>query len=94
MEVGTEITVFDVAPADDSTWFIVVNGAILGTFRKRKSAVDVATNLASRHRPSRLMTRSSNGDIEAITPFADESRKQDCVDSTIVLPRDDHFDLG
>ena len=94
MDVSTKITIFDVAPADDSTWLIVVNGAVLGAFRERKSAVDVARNLAMRHRPSRLLTRSSNGDIDAITPFADESRNQDSEKMSLVFPHDDHFQLG
>lgn len=94
MDSNDHIEIFDVVPTDESVWLVIINGGILAAFRERKDAVKVATSLAERHRPSRLLTRSGDGDIEAITPFISEGRAQEQREESFVLPRNDSFDLG
>jgi hypothetical protein len=94
VESNEHIEILDVVPTEDSIWLVIIDGGILAAFRERKDAVKVATALAAKHPPSRLLTRSGDGDIEAITPFNREGRAHEQHEESLALPKNDSFHLS
>ena len=70
MKATAEVSVFDVLQGDADEWLVVaIDGMVLGPYGKKPDAVNVARALALCSRPSRLVVRASDGEIESVTPF-------------------------
>lgn len=69
MAVSLLYKIFDVVPAPDEIWGILYDGQAMTLHANKDEAVKVARFLALQNRPSRLLIRAADGEIESETPF-------------------------
>jgi hypothetical protein len=70
MQHALHIKVFDVIPTDTGLWAVVADGVGVTVNPAKKDAVQIGREMARTNRPSRLVIRGDQGEIESITPFA------------------------
>jgi hypothetical protein len=70
MQHAIHIRVFDVIPTDSGLWAVVADGVGVTINPAKKDAVQIGRDMAKTNRPSRLVIRDANGEVESITPFA------------------------
>jgi hypothetical protein len=85
-DISTDYKIFDVVPGPDDSWGILYDGRALTLHGEKKSAVKLARTMAIQNRPSRLVVRAADGDIESETPFEPEN----CNRSGAIEPAETH----
>lgn len=70
MQYTVHIRVFDIVPTDSGLWAVVADGVGVTVNPGKKDAVQIGREMATGNRPSRLVIRDGQGEIESITPFA------------------------
>lgn len=68
-ETTADQRIFDVVPGPDDNWGIIYRGRAMTLHEKKDEAVKLAKVLAMQNRPSRLVIRATDGEIESETPF-------------------------
>ena len=72
-DITADYKIFDVVPGPDDSWGILYGGRAITLHGDKKSAVKLARTMALQNRPSRLVIRAADGEIESETPFESES---------------------
>src|SRR4051794_38358212 len=80
-ETTVDHRIFDVVPGPKESWGIIYRGRAMTLHDNKDEAVKLAKVLAMQNRPSRLVIRASDGEIESETPFEVEGCVRGPVES-------------
>jgi hypothetical protein len=64
-----QIKVFDVIYVDPDRWLVLADTQAVDVSDDKPAAVELARRMALASRPSRLVVRAIDGEIESVTPF-------------------------